>query len=219
MYKDAIKLKLEGVHFESVDEKSGIQAIQRAEPDKLVKKNSPEKHEHEYIRHGTTTLIASLEIGSGKVYGSLLPTRTSEDFLTFIMDRVKTDPKGQWIFIMDQLNTHKSPELVKWIAGQCGITNDLGIARKRGVLTSMKTRQKFLSDESHRIRFVYTPKHSSWLNQIEIWFSILTKRLLKRLSTTSIGELCEYIEDFISFFNEKMAKPFKWTYEGKPLQV
>jgi hypothetical protein len=219
LYKDSIRLKSEGIHFESVDEKSGIQAIQRAEPDKPVICNHPEKHEHEYIRHGTTTLIASFEIGSGQVYGSLLPTRTSEDYLNFIMNRVKTDPHGQWIFIMDQLNTHKSPEMVKWIAEQCNITDDLGIERKRGVLESMKTRQAFLSDESHRIRFVYTPKHSSWLNQIEIWFSILTKRLLKRLSTTSLEELCKNIMDFISFFNDRMAKPFKWTYEGKALQA
>ena len=219
MYKDSIRLKSEGIHFESVDEKSGIQAIQRAEPDKPVTYNHPEKHEHEYIRHGTTTLIASFEIGSGKVYGSLLPTRTSEDYLTFIKDRVKTDPNGQWIFIMDQLNTHKSPEMVKWIAEQCEIREDLGIERKHGVLESMKTRQSFLSDESHRIRFVYTPKHSSWLNQIEIWFSILTKRLLKRLSTTSLEELCKSIMDFIAFFNDRMAKPFKWTYEGKALQA
>ncbi len=212
-------MKAEGIHFESVDEKSGIQAIERPEPDKLVKPNSPQKQEHEYIRHGTTTLIASFEIGSGVVHGRLLPTRTSEDFLSFIEGRVKTDPLGKWVFIMDQLNTHKSPELVKWIANQCGIQRDLGVERKRGILESMKTRQDFLSDESHRIRFVYTPKHSSWLNQIEIWFSILTKRLLKRLSAVSVEELCNKIESFISFFNETMAKPFKWTYEGKALKA
>lgn len=164
-------------------------------------------------------MIASFEVGSGQVHGNLLPTRTSEDFLTFIRGRVETDPKGQWIFIMDQLNTHKSPEMVKWIAEQCDITGDLGIERKRGILESMKSRQTFLSDETHRIRFVYTPKHSSWLNQIEIWFSILSKRLLKRLSTSSLDELCTKINDFISFFNETMAKPFKWTYEGKVLNA
>jgi len=120
---------------------------------------------------------------------------------------------------MDQLNTHKSPEMVKWIAEQCGITEDLGVERKRGILESMKSRQKFLSDETHQIRIVYTPKHSSWLNQIEIWFSILSKRLLKRLSTASLGELCTKINNFISFFNETMAKPFKWTYEGKALMA
>jgi len=219
LYKDSIRLKSEGIHFESVDEKSGIQAIQRADPDILVTCNHAEKHEHEYIRHGTTTLIASFEVGSGQVHGNLLPTRTSEDFLAFIKSRVATDPKGQWIFILDQLNTHKSPEMVMWIAEQCEIRDNLGVERKRGVLESMKSRRNFLSDETHRIRFVYTPKHSSWLNQIEIWFSILSKRLLKRLSTTSVDELCTKINDFISFFNETMAKPFKWTYEGKVLKA
>ncbi len=212
-------MKRDGIHFESVDEKSGIQAIQRAEPDRPTLPCSPQKQEHEYIRHGTTTLIASFEIGSGIVSGRLLPTRKSEDFLTFIQSRVETDPFGKWVFIMDQLNTHKSPEMVRWIAKQCGIKCDLGVARKRGILESMKTRQSFLSDESHRIRFIYTPKHCSWLNQIEIWFSILTKRLLKRLSTISVEELCKKIDSFICFFNETMAKPFKWTYEGKVLQA
>jgi transposase len=219
LYSSAIKLKSEGIHFESVDEKSGIQSIQRAEPDKPVIKNHSEKHEHEYIRHGTVSLIASFEVGTGQVSGILLPTRTSEDFLAFIKKRVQTDPDGQWIFIVDQLNTHKSPELVKWLAKECKIDGDLGVKRKRGILKSMKSRQEFLSDQNHRIRFVYTPKHSSWLNQIEIWFSILTKRLLKRLSTKSVKELCVKIKDFISFFNETMAKPFKWTYKGKVLQA
>lgn len=148
-----------------------------------------------------------------------MPTRTSDDFLLFIKKRVDTDPKGKWIFIMDQLNTHKSPEMVKWIAEACEISTDLGKTRKRGILESMKSREKFLTDESHRIRFVYTPKHSSWLNQIEIWFSILSKRLLKRLSTTSIDEVKSKIQSFITFFNETMAKPFKWTYQGKALQM
>jgi hypothetical protein len=212
-------MKLKGIHFESVDEKSGIQSIQRAEPDKPVLPYSPQKQEHEYIRHGTTTLIASFEIGSGIVNGSLLPTRKSKDFLRFIQSRVKTDPSSTWMFVVDQLNTHKSPELVRWIAKQCEIDCDLGVVRKRGILQSMKTRQSFLSNESHRIRFIYTPKHCSWINQIEIWFSILTKRLLKRLSTTSVDELCEKINSFICFFNETMAKPFKWTYEGKVLHA
>ena len=81
----------------------------------------------------------------------------------------------------------------------------------------MITRATFLSDETHRIRFVYVPKHTSWLNQIEIWFSILVRRLLKRGSFTSVEQLSQRILAFIDYFNQTMAKPLKWTYMGKPL--
>lgn len=204
--------------MESVDEKSGIQAIERPESNKLMRPGMVEKYEHEYIRHGTQNLIASLDVATGIVSGELLDKRGNEDFFNFIKKRVATDPQSQWVFIADQLNTHKSTELVKWIAEECGIKDDLGVERKWGIIESMKTRAKFLSDETHRIRFIYTPKHCSWMNQIEIWFSIISKKLLKRLNCASINDLKEEVMGFISFFN-KTAKPFKWTYEGKVLQA
>ncbi len=83
----------------------------------------------------------------------------------------------------------------------------------------MKTRQNFLENKKHRIRFVFTPKHASWLNQIEIWFSILVRRLLKRASFTSTDDLRDRVLKFIEYFNKTMAKPFKWTYSGKVLQT
>jgi transposase len=178
----------------------------------------PELREFEYIRHGTQALIASFEVALGRIIASSVgPTRTEEDFATHIERTIATDPDAEWVFVVDQLNTHKSESLVRLVARLCNVNADLGIKDKCGILHSMETRSAFLQDADHRIRFVYTPKHTSWLNQIEIWFSILVRRLLKRASFTSVEELRERILAFIDYFNKTMAKPFKWTYAGRPL--
>jgi transposase len=136
-----------------------------------------------------------------------------------VQQTVQQDPQAEWVFVVDQLNTHKSAGLVEWVGQSCGIETELGIKGECGILENMQTRKAFLSDPAHRIRFVYTPKHASWLNQVEIWFSILVRRLLKRLSVKSIDELKQKIMAFIGYFNRVMAKPFKWTYKGRPLQA
>lgn len=187
-----------------------------------MKPGKVERREFEYIRHGTQTLIANFEVATGKLLSpSIGATRTEADFSKHIQQTIATDPKASWIFILDQLNTHKSEALVHLVNKHCDLKldeNDLGIKGASGVLESMKSRKAFLSDPNHRIRFVYTPKHASWLNQIEIWFSILVRRLLKRSSFTSTDDLKQRILDFITYFNST-AKPFKWTYAGKPLCV
>jgi transposase len=147
------------------------------------------------------------------------PSRTEEDFAGHIVHTIATDPEASWLFIVDQLNIHKSEALVRLVAEACGITEDLGEKETRGILQSMLTRAEFLSDVTHRIRFLYTPKHTSWLNQIELWFSILVRRLLKRGNFTSVEDLRQRILAFIAYFNKTMAKPFKWTYKGRPLTV
>lgn len=177
-----------------------------------------ERVEFEYIRHGTQTLIANFEVATGQVIApSVGPTRTEEDFVGHIERTIARDPAAAWIFIVDRLNTHQSESLVRLVAQQCGIEEDVGVKGTSGIVESMPTRAAFLQDPTHRIRFVYTPKHTSWLNQVEIWFSILVRRLLKRASFTSVDELRQRILAFIAYFNKTMAKPFKWTYAGRPL--
>jgi DDE superfamily endonuclease len=195
---------------------TAIQALERAAPTKPARPGQVERREFKYIRHGTHTLIANLEVALGQVIApSLGPTRTEADFVEHLAQTVATDPDAAWTFICDQLNIHPSESLVRWVAGHCQLEESLGGKSKIGILQTMASRAAFLAHPLHRIRFVYTPKHSSWLNQIELWFSILMRRLLKRATFVSIADLKQRILDFIAFFN-RTAKLFKGTYKGRP---
>lgn len=220
LYLTALELAQAGVYIVSTDEKTGMQALERKHPTRPMIAGKPALREFEYIRHGTLALIASFAVATGRIVAaSVGPTRTEADFADHIEAVIATDPEAEWVFIVDQLNTHKSETLVRLVARHCGIKRTLGIKGKSGILQSMPSRAAFLSDPSHRIRFVYTPKHTSWLNQIELWFSILVRKVLRRGSFASTAELKQRIEAFIVYFNETMARAFKWTYKGRPLQV
>ena len=223
VYQQAMALHEQGEHILSTDEKPGIQVLERdhpthpAEPGGVQPK---ERREFNYDRHGTLCLIANFEVATGKILSPTLgPTRTEEDFVAHIMQTIASDSQGRWTFVVDQLNTHQSAGLVELVARECQLEIELGKKGVCGILKSMKTRSEFLSTSSHRIRFVYTPKHASWLNQVEIWFSILVRRLLKRGNFSSLSQLRTRILKFIDFFNQTMAKAMKWTYTGRPLTV
>ena len=209
----------ENIHTISTDEKTGIQALERIAATLPMKPGRIEGIEFEYSRHGTVCLIGNFDVVTGRIIcPTIQATRTEEDFVKHIGQTIDTNPEDGWIFVMDNLNIHCSEKLVEFVADKCGIAEDLGKKGKRGILKSVASRQKFLATLSHRIRFVYTPKHTSWLNQIEIWFSILVRRFLKRGNFASTGELTQKLRSFIAYFNTTMAKPFKGTYTGRPLQ-
>ena len=204
----------------SVDEATGIQALERTADDLPIGPGKPRAREFEYERHGTQTLIAGINVATGKVQGVCGNTRTEEDFLHFIRGMIeKNAGYSQYHFVCDQLNTHKSESLVRFVAEHCGIDIELGVKGKSGILKSMETREQFLNEKSRSIVFHYTPKHASWMNQIEIWFGILMKKVVRRGTFVSKEDLKSKIDAFIEYFNKTMAKPYKWTYQGKVLRA
>ncbi len=221
LYEQASYLVEQGERTISTDELTGVQALERKHPGLPLAQGKIERREFEYVRHGTRSFILSRDVVSGQILAPACgPTRTEADFLAHLQAVVATHPQAtRWHVVCDQLNTHQSESLVRWVADLSGIEEDLGVKGESGILASMVSRAAFLRDPSHTVVFHYTPKHSSWLNQIEIWLSILVRKLLKRGSFTSVEVLQARVFAFIEYYNRTMAKPFKWTYQGKALTV
>jgi len=181
--------------------------------------------EFEYKRHGTLCLIGNFEVTTGELIRPTLgPTRTEEDFVRHIEQTVATDRDGSWVFVVDNLNIHCSESLVQMVAAACEIPTELGKKGARGVLKSVASRQAFLSESSHRIRFVYLPKHSSWLNQIEVIFGVIMRKVIRRGSFISVGGFAHEAVGLRHVFQSCVRQTIPMdvygssaTYTGRPL--
>ena len=218
-YRQAIEAyERDGIHTICIDEQTGIQALQRIAPDQPVRPGMPALREYEYTRHGTLCLFGNFHVATGQILSPMIrQTRNEIDYLENLDNLIHRDPNAGYRIIADNLTTHCSESLVHYVATTCGIETSLGKKGVRGILRSVQSRVEFLTDPSHRIQFLFTPRHCSWLNQIEIWFGTLRSKLTRWMSFSSLAALEDAIITFIDYYNTTLAHPYNWTYTGKVL--
>jgi transposase len=216
----ATLLREHNIRTVSIDEMTSLQANEKRAPGKRPAPGQCGKEECQYTRHGTVCLTGNWDVVAGQfIMPTIEETRNNEDFSEHIERLIESGLADGWVFVVDNLNTHCGEPLVRMIAKHLGIPDDtLGEVRKGGVLKNMTSRRAFLSDVSHNIRFVYTPKHSSWLNQVEAIFGMINRRVMRGGNFTSKENLIDKLKRFTEYFNEKIAKPMKWTFTGRPTE-
>jgi hypothetical protein len=212
LYVNALRFYEQGRLVICADEKTGMQILQRLYPTQPAQPGKPEKREHEYIRHGVRALIASFVVPTGQVIWNLGKTRTSEDFAAHLANVVHQLPvMNRYDWVVDNLNTHWSLDLCRLVAQWCDVPC-VPKALRRGA-----QRRAFLSDPTQRHVFHFTPKHGSWLNQVELWFSVFARRFLKRGDFCSVEDFATRLLDYLDVYNTHHAHPYRWTYTGQPL--
>src|SRR4051794_11091801 len=218
LYLEAPALAGRGERVVSTDELTGVQALERLHPGQPMASGRVERREFEYVRHGTRAFILNRDVVTGQVIAPTCgATRTKADFVGHIRQTIATDPEAvRWHFAVDNLDIHRCEPLVRLVAELSGDETDLGVMGKSGVLAGRASRVAYLGDASHKVVFHYTPVHASWLNQIEIWLSILVRKVIRRGSFTSVEDLEAKVLAFIEYYTRTMANPFKWRY--KPLK-
>ena len=214
LYLDAPRLYRQGELVVCVDEKTGMQALQRLHPTKPGQPGRVERREFEYVRRSTRCLLASLAVPTGQVLGSVTERRATWDFVRHVRDVVEAFPQvKKFHWVMDNLNTHWTFALCRYLAREEGEA----VWRGRPTLRTGAQRRAFLQEPSRKHVVYYTPRHGSWLNQIEIWFGVLARRVLRRGEFGSVEELARRVLEYIAHYNRHQAHPYEWTYTGKPL--
>jgi DDE superfamily endonuclease len=212
LYLNALRFFVQDRVVICTDEKTGMQILQRKYPTQPITPGKPEKREHEYIRHGVRALIASFVVPTGHVVWNLGQTRTSADFAAHLRNVVQQLPDmARYDWVVDNLNTHWSLDVCHLVAQWCQIPC-VATELRRG-----RQRRAFLSDPTHQHVFHFTPKHGSWLNQVELWFSVLARRFLKRGDFSSAHDFEARLSDYLEVYNTHHAHPYRWTYTGQPL--
>lgn len=212
LYVQAPRFYQEGRLVICCDEKTGMQILQRAAPTQRVEPGKPEKREFEYIRLGTRTMITSFVVPTGEVVWDLGQTRTNLDFRAHVLRVAKHFPAMQkFDWVVDNLNTHCSLDLCEVMA----YLN--GVAFKPAALPTQVERRAFLSDPDHRHVFHYVPRHGSWLNQVELWFSVLSRQFLRRGEFASVQDFIARLTRYLDEYNLEKAHPYRWTYTGEPM--
>jgi hypothetical protein len=212
LYVQAPALARQGHLVLSADEKCGMQVLQRLHPTRPAVPGHPERRERDYVRHGTRALIASFAVPTGEVVWDLGLTRTNDDFAAHLLHALRHFAAWHQItWVVDNLNTHYSLQACEVLAAVNGRPF------WPGALRTGAQRRAFLSDPDYPFRFVYLPRHGSWLNQVELFFSVLARRFLQRGDFASAAEFEARLGTFLEDYNARQAHPYRWTYTGEPL--